>query len=103
MVRGIKATKRTILFLVPMIILTTLINPLLDHKGITILTYLPSGNPLTLEALIYGLCASVMIINVIFWFEYYKEIMTSDKFIYLFGKIIPSMSLKDDVVLHILS
>ena len=93
MIKGIKAIKKTLLFLLPMIILTTLINPLLNHQGITILAYLPSGNPLTLEAMLYGLCASVMIINVIFWFSFYNEIMTSDKFIYLFGKIIPSMSL----------
>ena len=93
MIKGIKAIKKTLLFLLPMIILTTLINPLLNHQGVTILAYLPSGNPLTLEAMLYGLCASVMIINVIFWFSFYSEIMTSDKFIYLFGKIIPSMSL----------
>ena len=93
MIKGIKAIKQTLLFMLPMIILTTLINPLLNHQGITILAYLPSGNPLTLEAMLYGLCASVMIINVIFWFTFYNEVMTSDKFIYLFGKIIPSMSL----------
>ena len=93
MVKGIKAIKQTLLFVLPMIILTTLINPLLNHRGVTILTYLPSGNPLTLEAILYGLCASVMIVNVILWFSFYNEVMTSDKFIYLFGKIIPSMSL----------
>ena len=93
MIKGIKAIKQTLLFMLPMIILTTLINPLLNHQGVTILAYLPSGNPLTLESMLYGLCASVMIINVIFWFSFYNEIMTSDKFIYLFGKIIPSMSL----------
>jgi energy-coupling factor transport system permease protein len=93
MIKGIKAIKQTLLFMLPMIILTTLINPLLNHQGVTILAYLPSGNPLTLESMLYGLCAAIMIINVIFWFAFYNEVMTSDKFIYLFGKIIPSMSL----------
>lgn len=93
MAKGIKAMKSTLFFMLPMVIFTALVNPLLNHQGVTILAYLPSGNPLTLEALIYGLCASVMIINVILWFSFYNEVMTSDKFIYLFGKIIPSMSL----------
>jgi energy-coupling factor transport system permease protein len=34
-----------------------------------------------------------MLLGVMVWFFFYTEIMTSDKFIYLFGKIIPSMSL----------
>ena len=34
-----------------------------------------------------------MLVSVICWFSCYNEIMTSDKFIYLFGRIIPSLSL----------
>jgi len=34
-----------------------------------------------------------MIVSVICHFSCYNEVMTSDKFIYLFGKIIPAMSL----------
>jgi energy-coupling factor transport system permease protein len=34
-----------------------------------------------------------MIITVITWFSCYNAVMTSDKFVFLFGRIIPSMSL----------
>jgi len=34
-----------------------------------------------------------MLSAVICWFSCYNEIMTSDKFVYLFGRIIPSLSL----------
>ncbi len=34
-----------------------------------------------------------MLVTVLNWFSCYNVVMTSDKFIYLFGKIIPSMSL----------
>ena len=79
--------------MLPMLIMTALINPAFNHEGVTIIDYLPSGNPLTLESIIYGLCAAAMIVSVICHFSCYNEIMTSDKFICLFGRIIPAMSL----------
>lgn len=91
--KGKKQTKTNLIYMLPMIFLMALINPLFNHEGVTILTYFPSGNPLTLESLIYGFCAGMMIVSVICHFSCYNEVMTSDKFIYLFGKIIPSISL----------
>jgi len=70
-----------------------IMNPAFNHEGVTIISYLPDGNPLTLESIIYGLCAATMIVSVICHFSCYNEVMTSDKFIYLFGKIIPGLSL----------
>ncbi|MEG2000362.1 MAG: energy-coupling factor transporter transmembrane protein EcfT, partial [Evtepia sp.] len=37
-----------------------LINPAFNHRGATILCYLPSGNPLTLESILYGLATAAM-------------------------------------------
>ena len=76
-----------------MLLMMALINPAFNHEGVTIIDYLPSGNPLTLESIVYGFTSAVMIVSVICHFSCYNEIMTSDKFIYLFGKIIPAMSL----------
>ena len=93
MLKGKQAIKTNLLYMLPMLIAMALINPAFNHEGITILKYLPNGNPLTMESIIYGLCAAGMIISVICHFSCYNEVMTSDKFIYLFGKIIPSMSM----------
>jgi len=93
MLKGKKAIKNSLIYMLPLLIVTALINPAFNHEGETILQYLPSGNPLTLESIIYGLAAAVMLVSVICWFSCYNEIMTSDKFMYLFGKIIPAMSL----------
>ena len=98
--KGKKALKFGIVYMLPMLIFSALINPAFNHEGITILTYLPSGNPLTMESIIYGFAAATMIITVILWFSCYNEVMTSDKFIYLFGKIIPSLSLILSMVLR---
>lgn len=89
-----KSTIRfTLIYMLPLMLLTALINPAFNHEGNTILTYLPSGNPLTMESVTYGIAAAAMLISVILWFRCYSAVMTSDKFIYLFGRVIPSLSL----------
>lgn len=80
-------------FLLPMTLAAAIINPAFSHEGMTILRYLPSGNPLTLESILYGISAAVMLGAVALWFRCYTAVMTSDKFVYLFGRLIPSLSL----------
>lgn len=91
--KGKRAVKFNFAFLLPMLLVTALINPAFNHEGATIITYLHTGNPLTLESIAYGIAASCMLSSVICWFSCYNEVMTSDKFVYIFGRIIPAMSL----------
>ena len=91
--RGKKAVRFSLLYMLPMMILAALINPAFNHEGATLLRYLPSGNPLTLESITYGVAAAVMLASVVLWFSCYNEVMTSDKFVYLFGRVIPALSL----------
>jgi energy-coupling factor transport system permease protein len=79
--------------MLPMLLTAALINPAFNHRGGTILGYLSSGNPLTLESLVYGAAAALMLVTVVSWFSCYHAVMTSDKFVYLFGRIIPALSL----------
>ncbi len=88
-----KALKLSLAYLLPMAVLVILINPVFNHEGVTILFYLPWGNPLTLESIIYGISAAVMLSSTILWFSCFNSVITSDKLIYLFGRIIPSLSL----------
>lgn len=97
---GKKALKFNLLYGVPILIISSILNPLFVHEGVTILTYFNSGNPLTLESIVYGISSSIMLVSVIMWFSCYNAIMTSDKFIYIFGKIIPGMSLILSMVLR---
>ena len=90
---GKKALKTGGLYMLPTLLVMALLNPAFNHRGITVLTYLPSGNPLTLESILYGFAAAVMVISVIVWFSCCNKIMTSDKLTYLFGRIMPSLSL----------
>lgn len=88
-----KKTMKFIAMLLPLMLISALINPAFNHEGVTVIAYLPSGNPLTLESILYGIVAASMVATVICWFSCFNKIMTSDKFIYLFGRIIPSLSL----------
>lgn len=97
---GKKAVRFSLFYMLPLLIIAALFNPLFNHQGATILTYFSSGNPLTLESIIYGVAAGAMIVTVIIWFSCYNQIMTSDKFIYLFGRLIPSLSLILSMVLR---
>ena len=79
--------------ILPMMVFTAILNPLFSHEGRTILTWLPSGNPLTVESILYGLAAAGMLASVVLWFACFNTVITSDKFVYLFGRIIPALSL----------
>lgn len=69
-----------------------LINPLISHKGVTVL-FVMNHNPVTLEALLYGIFAGGMIVSSLYWFRTYSQLMTSDKLLYLFGALSPKLSL----------
>ena len=92
-INGKRALGLTVKFIIPMILLVMIINPVFNHRGATIITYLPWQNPLTLEAILYGIASAVMFSSVILWFSVFNSVMTSDKIICLFGRIIPSLSL----------
>ena len=89
--------KKTVVFglkyMLPMMIFAAAVNPLFNHQGVTILAYLPNGNPLTLESTLFGIAAAVMLVTIITWFSCFNIVMTSDKFVYLFGRVMPALSL----------
>ncbi|MCC5909119.1 MAG: energy-coupling factor transporter transmembrane protein EcfT [Clostridiaceae bacterium] len=98
--KGRVALKFNLLYMLPMLLFMAILNPTFNHAGVTILFYLRSGNPVTLESIAYGIAAAFMFITVILWFSCYNTVMTSDKFIYLFGKMIPALSLILSMILR---
>lgn len=88
-----KTIKFNLVFALPSMVIVALINPMFNHYGVTTLGYLSNGNPFTLESCVYGLVMAVMLACTLIWFACYTEVMTTDKFIYLFGRVIPSLSL----------
>ena len=91
--QGRRAVRFFLRAVLPVMLLASLLNPTFSHGGDTVLAVLPGGSPLTLESLLYGLAAGAMLGAVLLWFACYSEVMTSDKFLYLFGHLIPSLAL----------
>lgn len=88
---GWKACKRN-LSLLPIMFVLSFINPLFNHGGDTILFYL-NHNPITKESILYGFVAAAMCYDMIILFGIFHSIMTSDKIVCVFSKILPIGSL----------
>ncbi|MBR5991136.1 MAG: energy-coupling factor transporter transmembrane protein EcfT, partial [Clostridia bacterium] len=89
------------LMLLPVALGISLLNPLLNTSGETVLfTYF--GRNYTLESMLYGVVFAAILVSISFWFAAYSRIITSDKFIYIFGPLAPSLSLVFTMVLRFL-
>lgn len=100
LLNGRKAVKFNLFYMLPSMLILACVNPLFNHEGMTILFYLKDGNPFTLESVIYGIVSATMIVNVILWFSCHNQVMSSDKIMYLFGRVIPASSLMFSMVLR---
>lgn len=100
-VKGRKA-KSFLLGMIPLFLMLSFINPLFNTYGDRILFTWWNGRPYTLEALAYGTCLAAMVVTILLWFASYSFVMTSDKFLYLFGKAAPSVSLVLTMILRLL-
>lgn len=96
--RGRKAIK-LLAFVLPMMLLGAILNPLFNHRGATIITYFRQ-NPITAEAVAFGIASAFMIGGIIFWFATFNDIMSSEKIMYMGGKVAPSITLVFSMVLR---
>lgn len=85
--------KKHFMYMMPVMIIAAVVNPLFNHEGETIIAYFKNENPLTLESIAYGVAAAFMLMSVICHFSCFNRVITADKIMYLFGRIIPSLSL----------
>jgi energy-coupling factor transport system permease protein len=95
---GVKVI-RNLLFYILFFALIAVTNPLFSHNGVTVLFFINS-NAYTLEAVYYGMGIGTMLVGMMYWFVNYSLTVTSEKFLFLFGKIIPKLSLVFSMVLR---
>ncbi len=84
-----------------MFLLIALLNPLINKSGKHILFHY-FGRPYTLEALCYGMALGAIMAVMLLWFGCYSQVLTSDKFTALFGRMIPALSLLLVMVLRLI-
>ncbi|MDE7361862.1 MAG: energy-coupling factor transporter transmembrane protein EcfT [Oscillospiraceae bacterium] len=70
----------------------TFTNPLFSHNGVTVLFFV-GDLAVTLEALVYGLAFAVMLCAAVMWGAVSTRFLTSDKYVWLFGRVLPSAGL----------
>lgn len=59
--KGRKTVKVFLIGMLPVCLLTMVMNPLFSHAGATMLFYMRNGNPVTLESIVYGLASGLML------------------------------------------
>ena len=96
---GKKFVKTVGMFVLPVMILSIVVNLYINQRGSTVLLYFLK-RPISLEALVYGGVTAMAFASVLMWFYAYNYVMTSDKFLYIFGKLAPTLSLVFSMVLR---
>lgn len=71
-----------------------------NHFGITNLRMNFIGNQITLEAVVVGIVRGTKLASVVMFFSCIFAVVTSDKVVYLFGRISPRLSLYLSVLLR---
>ena len=92
LLKGAHQARTNLLFLLPIVLIMTVVNGLFTHNGKTVLFFL-NDSRITLEAIAYGAAAALLLGAVIIWFVSFNVVMSSDKLIYLFGKAAPVLGL----------
>ena len=64
-----------------------------NHFGVTVLRQNFIGNNMTLESLVYGFVLGISVAGTMIWFSCVYSVFSSDKVVYLFGKVSPRLSL----------
>ena len=77
----------------PLIVAFALYYSSYHHFGVTVLRQNFIGNNMTLESLVYGFVLGTVIAGVCIWFSCVYSVFTTDKVVYLFGKVSPRLSL----------
>lgn len=76
------------------------LSPLFNHEGATVLGYFLGGNPLTAESIWNGAAGALMLGTTVLWFSCWNGVMTSDKVLYLFGRLWPAFSMVISTILR---
>ena len=81
------------LCLLPFVVAFALYYSSYTHFGMTVLRQNFVGNNMTQESLVYGFVLGVTGAGVCIWFSCVYSVFTTDKVVYLFGRVSPRLSL----------
>ena len=91
--KGWRALSKSLSWQLPLLAIITLLNPLMNSSGSTVLFVWGGHHAFYLEALLYGLFMGLMLITVLLWFSNLTQVLTSDKIMQLTGSVLPTLGL----------
>ena len=97
--------RRAVVFnlgLLPLILAFALYYSSYHHFGVTVLRKNFINNNITLESFVYGLVIGLRFATLCMWLEAMFRVVSSDKVVYLFGKVSPLLSLFLTILLRLL-
>lgn len=100
LIYGVRRTIRNLFYSIGAILLCVVINPLLNHRGVTTIIMLGDIR-ITKEATLYGLYMALILLGTLFLFSCFRHYMTSEKIMTLMGRRFPTFSLLFSMVLRI--
>ena len=62
---GLRTLGKTLCWMLPVMLIAVGFNVAFNHRGMTALFYLKNGNAVTMESLVFGLCAAAMLLALI--------------------------------------
>ena len=90
------------LCLVPLVLVFALCYAGSHHFGVTVLRQNFIGNNMTAESLVYGLVLGVRAACVCMWCSALFRVVSSDKIVYLFGRVSPRLALFLTILLRLI-
>ena len=90
------------LCLVPLVLVFALCYAGNHHFGVTVLRQNFIGNNMTAESLVYGLVLGVRAACVCMWCSCLFRVVSSDKVVYLFGRVSPRLALFLTILLRLI-
>lgn len=90
--RGVRATARTLAWQVPLVVVITLANPLFSASGSTELFRI-GVRAFYLESFAFGACMGLMLASMLLVLSNASHVLTSDKVLALFGNVAPTVGL----------
>lgn len=94
--------KRQLKFLILSFLVIAISNPIFVHQGVSILFYF-QGNPITFEAIAYGAAFGATLCAIWNICASFQVLMSSDQWIYLFGRFLPSLGLVISMSIRLIS
>ena len=90
--RGVRATGRSLVWQLPLVLIIALANPLFSASGSTELFRI-GLRAIYLESFVFGACMGLMLTSILLIFSNASRVLTSDKVMALFGNVAPVIGL----------